>query len=76
MESHPKLVEFWRWRYRDRETGRISQTLFRLSEREASELPHAHRIEGSMLLCEVDADDFAETDSEVHRITLESQQTP
>ncbi len=74
MESHPKVVEFWRWRYRDPETGRICQTLYQLSVREALELPHAQRIEGSMLLREMDADDFPETDAEIHRVTLKSQQ--
>ena len=76
MEGHPKLVEYWRWRYRDPETGRVCQTLFRLSEREAAELPQAQRIEGSMLLREVDADDFPDTGPEVHRVTCESPQSP
>ncbi len=76
MESHSKFVECWRWRYRDAETGRTCQTLCQLSEREAAELPHAQRIEGSMLLREVDADDFPETDAEVHRVTLMSPQSP
>ena len=76
MEGYPKLVEFWRWRYRDPETGRICQTLYQLSVREALELPHAQRIEGSMLLREPDGDDFPETDAEVHRLTLTSPQSP
>lgn len=76
MEGHPKLVEYWRWRYRDPETGRVCQTLFRLSEREAAELPQAQRIEGSMLLREVDADDFPDTGPEVHRVTCEAPQSP
>jgi hypothetical protein len=76
MQPAQKFVEYWRWRYRDPETGRICQTLFQLSEREAAELPHAQRIEGSMSLREVDAEDFPDTGPEVHRLSREPQQSP
>jgi len=76
MEGHPKFVEYWRWRYRDPETGRTCQTLLPISEREAAELPEAERIEGSMLLREAEGDDFPETGPEVHRIAFESEQGP
>ena len=76
MQGPRKFVEYWRWRYRDPGTGRICRTLFQLSEREAAELPQAQRIEGSMLLREVNADDFPDTGPEVHRLTHESQQSP
>ena len=75
MNANPKLVEYWRWRYRDPETGRICQTLFQLSEREAVKLPQAQRVEGSMSLREVDAADFAETGSEVHPLADELRQS-
>jgi len=39
-------------------------------------LREAQRIEGSMSLREVDADDFPDTGPEVHRVTCESQQSP
>lgn len=76
MQGPRKLVEYWRWRYRDPETGRICRTLLQLSEKEAAELPQPRRIDGSMLLREVDADDFPDTGPEVHRLTHESQQSP
>ena len=76
MQGPRKFVEYWRWRYRDPKTGRMVRTLFQLSEREAAELPQAERIEGSMLLREVDADDFPDTRLEVHGVTPESQQSP
>jgi hypothetical protein len=76
MQGPRKLVEYWRWRYRDPKTGRMCRTLFQLSEREAAELPQAQRIEGSMLLREVDADDFPDTGPEVHGLTPESQKSP
>ena len=76
MQRARKLVEYWRWRYRDPKTGRMCRTLFQLTEREASELPQAQRIEGSMLLREVDADGFPDTGPEVHRLTHESLQSP
>jgi hypothetical protein len=76
MPPAQKLVEYWRWRYRDPKTGRMCRTLFQLSEREAAQLPEAQRIEGSMLLCEMDADDFPDTGPEVHGVTPEAQKSP
>ena len=70
MQRPRKFVEYWRWRYRDPQTGRVCRTLFQLSEREAAALPEAERIEGSMLLREVDGDDFPDTGPEVHPTTL------
>ena len=52
MGSAKKLVEYWRWRYRDSKTGRVCRTLFQLTEAEAQALPQAERIPGSMLLRE------------------------
>ena len=75
MQGPPKFVECWRWRYRDPQTGRTCQTLYRLSDKEAAELPQAERIEGSMLLREVQGDDFPETGPEVHEVTLGSKQS-
>ena len=49
---------------------------FQLSEREAAKLPQAERIEGSMLLREVDADDLPDTGPEVHRVIPELKQRP
>lgn len=76
MQGPRKLVEYWRWRYRDPKTGSTCRTSFQLSEREAAELPQAERIEGSMSLREVDADDFQDTGPEVHRVTPGSKQSP
>jgi hypothetical protein len=50
-------VEYWRWRYRDPNTGRICRTLFQLTAEEAAKYPEAERIEGTMLLREVDVPD-------------------
>ena len=76
MQGPRKFVEYWRWRYRDPTTGRVCRTLFQLSDREAAELPQAERIEGSMLLREVDEDEFPDTGPEVHRVTPESRKLP
>jgi len=69
MGSDKKLVEYWRWRYRDSKTGRVCRTLFQLTEAEAQTLPEAERIPGSMLLREVEADDFPDTGADVHPVT-------
>lgn len=61
-----KLVEYWRWRYRDAETGRICRTMFQLTAEEASKYPEAVRIDGSMLLREVE-DDAVDTTPGVFR---------
>lgn len=62
-----KLVEFWRWRYRNPSTGRFCRTLFQMSEAEAAALyPDAERIKGSMTRREV-ADDSVDTTPGVFR---------
>jgi len=73
MGSAKKLVEYWRWRYRDSKTGRVCRTLFQLTEAEAQALPEAERISGSMLLREVAADDFPDTGPDVHPVSTEPQ---
>jgi hypothetical protein len=76
MEGAPKLIEYWRWRYRDRKTGRVCRTLSKLTEAEARKLPDAVRITGSMLLREVEADDFPDTGPEVHSVIPEPPLRP
>ena len=49
-----KQVEYWRWRYRDPQTGRVCRTMFQLTAEEAAKYPEAERIPGSMLLKEVE----------------------
>jgi hypothetical protein len=57
-----KLVEHWRWRYRDAKTGRVCRTSFHLTADEAEQrFPGAQRIEGSMTQRDVDSPDFADT---------------
>jgi len=71
MKPVTKLVEYWRWRYRDPKTGRVCRTLFQLTEAEARKLPDFERIPGSMLLREVEADDFPDTGPDVHPVGAE-----
>jgi hypothetical protein len=50
-----KTVEYWRWRYRNVETGRICRTMFVCRADEAAQSYRgAERIEGTMVLREVD----------------------
>ena len=51
-----KKVEYWRWRYRDPQTGRICRTVVQLTADEAAKYPEAERIDGTMLLREVEED--------------------
>ena len=55
-------VEYWRWRYRDPQLGCIRRTTAVLTEQEAASYPEAERIEGSMVLREVDDGPGANTD--------------
>lgn len=55
-----KTVEYWRWRYRDPKTGRMCRTMFQLTAEEASRYADAERIDGTMLLREVDEDEDTE----------------
>jgi hypothetical protein len=48
MESEVRRLEFWRWRYRDLQTGTICRTSVALTEEEAlAKYPDAQRIEGT-----------------------------
>jgi len=50
-----RTVEYWRWRYRNIETGRVCRTMFPCSAEEAAALyPGAERIEGTLILREVE----------------------
>ena len=51
-----KMVEYWRWRYRDPQLGCIRRTTAAMTEEEAASYPQAERIEGSLTLREVDDD--------------------
>ena len=55
-----KKVEYWRWRYRNPKTGQINRTMFQMTAAEASRYPEAERIDGTMLLRDVE-DDFRDT---------------
>lgn len=56
-----KLVEYWRWRFRDPKSGRMCRTMYALCEEEARKLVGAERIPGTLVMREVDDADFAET---------------
>jgi len=62
-----KQVEYWRWRYRDPQSGRICRTMFQLTAEEAAKYPEAERIPGSMLLRDVEDSAFAETRPRIFR---------
>ena len=56
-----KLMELWRWRYRDTQTGQICRTAFQMTaEQAALQLAEAERIPGSMRMVRVE-DDFVDT---------------
>jgi hypothetical protein len=47
-------VEYWRWRFRDPQTGRICRTTFALTEEEAaSKYPGSEPIEGTRSVREI-----------------------
>ena len=56
-----KVVECWRWRFRDPASGRVCRTMYAISEEEARKFPHAERVPGTLILREVDAVDAAGT---------------
>ena len=50
-DSPMKTVEYWRWRYRNPDTGQICRTMSGCSVEEATKLySGAERIEGTMVL--------------------------
>ena len=56
-----KLVECWRWRFRDPASRRMCRTMYAISEDEARKFPHAERVPGTLIMREDDQADFAET---------------
>jgi hypothetical protein len=56
-----KLVECWRWRFRDTASGRMCRTMYAISEEEARKLPQAERVPGTLILREVEDFDFTDT---------------
>jgi len=54
-----KLVEYWRWRYRDPETGRMCRSGIHMTQEQAGQYADATRIDGTLLM--VPAEDFADT---------------
>jgi len=56
-----KLVECWRWRFRDAKSGRMCRTMYALSEEEARKFPEAERVPGTLVMREVHESDFADT---------------
>ena len=56
-----KLVEWWRWRFRDPASGRMCRTMYAISEEEARKFPQAERVPGTLIMREVDEFDFADT---------------
>ena len=56
-----KLVECWRWRFRDPCSGRMCRTMYAISEEEARKFPQAERVPGTLIMREVDELDFVDT---------------
>ena len=54
-------VEYWRWRYRDPETGLVRETATWLTAEQAAKYPGAERIEGTLVRGEPPAFGFDDT---------------
>jgi hypothetical protein len=50
------LVEYWLWRYEDPITGQVCTTAAHMTASEASALPQARRVAGSVLFREIEPD--------------------
>ena len=56
------VLNYWRWRYVDPQTGHVERTAVQLTSEEARLLfPYAERIAGSQTLREVDGATFSDT---------------
>ena len=64
-----KPLPHWRWRFRHPKTGMPVRTKFPLTPQEAERFPGAERIEGSMVVIDVQ-EDFADTMPRVFRPEL------
>ena len=72
----PRVKQFWRWRYRDSTSGDLTETTVSLTEEEATHLPEAERIEGSMSSAEAALDEFQETAPDVRSIAMDESRDP
>jgi hypothetical protein len=73
-QKRARVQEYWQWRYRDSKSGQIRETTVQLTEEEATRLPEAERVEGSMSSVEMDLGEFPETGPEVHSLAPEEWQ--
>ena len=68
VRGRDEAVEYWRWRYRNLETGRICRTVFACSAEEASKLyPDAEPIAGTMVLRELSDEELDTASIELGR---------
>ena len=66
-----KIVECWRWRYRDPASGRMCRTMYALSAEEAAKLPEAERLGATRILREVDDEpEFVDTIPDVGSLPM------
>ena len=56
-----KLVECWRWRFRDPASGTRPPDDVRDQRRGGAKFPQAERMPGTLIIREVDEIDFADT---------------
>ena len=71
-----RVQQYWQWRYRDSKSGHVHETTVQLTEADATRLPEAEKIEGSMSLVEMDLDEFPETGPEVHSLAPDEWRDP
>lgn len=62
-----RQIEYWRWRYRDVQTGQICRTKVQLTADDAADFSEAERIPGTMTLREIE-EDFSDTVPRVFQI--------
>jgi len=67
MSAPKNFLEYWRWRYRDRATGRMQTADRWLTSAEAAALDGAERIDGTRVLRPVDETEFDDTGPHVYR---------
>ncbi len=67
-EGRPmKVIEHWRWRYRDHKTGKMHRTSRAMTAEDAARYPGATRIEGTRVLRQAEDQQFPDTTPDVRR---------
>lgn len=67
MDAPKNFLEYWQWRYRDRQTGDLRTAERWMTAQEAAALDGAEPVDGTRVLRHVDENAFDDTGPHIYR---------